>query len=129
MTEPIRIMRTTHKKDKPEHKDLTFGAVFTDHMFIADFEEEKGWYDPRVEPYGPLSLDPVSVNYKLANSTAASGSDYVMASGTVVFAPGETVQTVAVLVLGDTRSENNETFLFNLSGAQNAAIADSHSRM
>jgi len=27
-------------------------------MFVMDFQEEKGWYDPRVEPYGPFSLDP-----------------------------------------------------------------------
>ena len=60
MTEPIRITRTTHRKDKPKDKDLAFGNVFTDHMFVADFEEEKGWYDPRVEPYGPFSLDPAT---------------------------------------------------------------------
>jgi branched-chain amino acid aminotransferase len=29
-------------------------------MFVANFEEEKGWYDPRVEPYAPLSLDPAT---------------------------------------------------------------------
>jgi branched-chain amino acid aminotransferase len=29
-------------------------------MFVMDFQEEKGWYDPRVEPYGPLSLDPAT---------------------------------------------------------------------
>jgi branched-chain amino acid aminotransferase len=29
-------------------------------MFVASFQEEKGWYDPRVEPYGPLSLDPAT---------------------------------------------------------------------
>ena len=60
MSEPIRITRTTHKKDKPKDKDLAFGNVFTDHMFVADFEEEKGWYDPRVEPYGPFPLDPAT---------------------------------------------------------------------
>jgi branched-chain amino acid aminotransferase len=27
-------------------------------MFVVDFQEEKGWYDPRIEPYGPFSLDP-----------------------------------------------------------------------
>jgi branched-chain amino acid aminotransferase len=29
-------------------------------MFVLDFQEEKGWYDPRVEPYGPLSMDPAA---------------------------------------------------------------------
>src|SRR5712664_4330086 len=60
MSEPIRVTRTTHKKEKPKDKDLSFGTVFTDHMFVMDFEEEKGWYDPRVEPYGPFPLDPAA---------------------------------------------------------------------
>src|SRR5258706_10175363 len=60
MSEPIRITRGTTKKDKPKDKDLAFGNVFTDHMFVMDFQEEKGWYDPRVEPYGPFPLDPAT---------------------------------------------------------------------
>ena len=60
MREPIRITRSTNKKEKPKDKDLAFGNVFTDHMFVANFEEEKGWYDPRVEPYGPFPLDPAT---------------------------------------------------------------------
>src|SRR4249920_2054923 len=60
MSEPIRITRATVKKQKPKDSELSFGTVFTDHMFVMDFQEEKGWYDPRVEPYGPLSLDPAT---------------------------------------------------------------------
>ena len=58
MSEPIRITRAATKKPKPKDAELSFGTVFTDHMFVADFQEEKGWYDPRIEPYGPFSLDP-----------------------------------------------------------------------
>jgi branched-chain amino acid aminotransferase len=29
-------------------------------MFVMDFQEEKGWYDPRIEPYGPIALDPAA---------------------------------------------------------------------
>ena len=50
MTHPIRITRATQKKPKPRDHELGFGTVFTDHMFVADFQEEKGWYDPRIEP-------------------------------------------------------------------------------
>ena len=46
MTHPIRITRATQKKPKPKDHELGFGTVFTDHMFVADFQEEKGWYDP-----------------------------------------------------------------------------------
>jgi len=58
MSDVIRITRATTRKPKPKDHELGFGTVFTDHMFVADFQEEKGWYDPRIEPYGPLSLDP-----------------------------------------------------------------------
>ncbi len=58
MSEPIRVTRAATKKRKPKDSDLSFGTVFTDHMFVLDFQEEKGWYDPRIEPYGPFSLDP-----------------------------------------------------------------------
>src|SRR3984893_2046354 len=60
MTEPIRINRSATRKPKPKDADLGFGQIFTDHMFLADFQEEKGWYDPRIEPYRPLSLDPAA---------------------------------------------------------------------
>ena len=60
MIEAIRITRAATKKPKPKDSELSFGTVFTDHMFVMDFQEEKGWYDPRIEPYGPLSLDPAA---------------------------------------------------------------------
>src|SRR5215813_8923532 len=60
MSDAIRIVKSTSHKPKPKDADLGFGSVFTDHMFVADFQEEKGWYDPRIEPYGPLSLDPAA---------------------------------------------------------------------
>jgi branched-chain amino acid aminotransferase len=60
MAEAIRITKATTLKPKPKDADLGFGQIFTDHMFLADFQEEKGWYDPRVEPYGPLAMDPAA---------------------------------------------------------------------
>jgi branched-chain amino acid aminotransferase len=60
MNEAIRVTRATTSKPKPADGELGFGQFFTDHMFVADFQEEKGWYDPRIEPYGPLALDPAA---------------------------------------------------------------------
>jgi len=68
----------------------------------------------------------VSVNYATANGTASmSGSDYVAASGALFFAPGQTGQTITIWVVGDKKSEADETFFLNLSGATNAVLADS----
>jgi branched-chain amino acid aminotransferase len=60
MNDAIRITRTTSPKPRPKDSELGFGQVFTDHMFLMDYQEGKGWYDPRIEPYGPLSLDPAT---------------------------------------------------------------------
>src|SRR6266568_6352482 len=60
MTDAIRMVKAATHKPKPQDSELTFGTVFTDHMFVADFQEEKGWYDPRVEPYAPIPLDPAA---------------------------------------------------------------------
>ena len=37
-----------------------FGQVFTDHMVTIRWTAESGWHDARVEPYGPLTLDPAT---------------------------------------------------------------------
>jgi branched-chain amino acid aminotransferase len=60
MPDTIRITRTATPKPRPKDSELGFGQIFTDHMFLANFQEEKGWYDPRIEPYGPLELDPAA---------------------------------------------------------------------
>ncbi len=54
----IEIKLATEKKDKPAADQLGFGRIFTDHMFIADYTEGKGWHDKRVVPYQPITLDP-----------------------------------------------------------------------
>jgi hypothetical protein len=69
------------------------------------------------------------VNYATANGTAGAGSDYIATSGTVIFAPGETTNTVTVLGIGDVRNEASEVFYLNLSAATNATIADSQGRI
>jgi hypothetical protein len=68
---------------------------------------------------------PVSVNYSTADGAAKAGNDYLAAAGTLTFAAGETTKTITVQVKGDRIDEADETFFVNLSGATNAAIADS----
>jgi branched-chain amino acid aminotransferase len=58
----IRMEQNPHSKTKPGiEEELGFGRRFTDHMFLMDYEEGKGWHDPRIVPYGPLSHDPAAM--------------------------------------------------------------------
>ena len=63
----IKLTRTTAPKAKPEDETkLGFGKKFTDHMFVMDYTEGKGWHDPRIVPYGPFALDPACVVFHYA---------------------------------------------------------------
>lgn len=57
----IETILSENRKQKPEADQLAFGRNFTDHMFIMDYTEGKGWHDPRIVPYQPISLDPSSM--------------------------------------------------------------------
>ncbi len=59
--EKIMIQKTETARKKPDQANLGFGKYFTDHMFIMDYTEGKGWHDPRIIPYGPLPLDPAII--------------------------------------------------------------------
>lgn len=65
----------------------------------------------------------VSVDYATADGTATAGSDYTATSGTLTFAPGVTMRTIVVSVLGDTLDEADETFTLSLTNPSNASIA------
>jgi peptidoglycan-N-acetylglucosamine deacetylase len=52
----------------------------------------------------------LTVTYRTVNVTARAGADYLAASGTVSFAPGQRRADVLVTVLGDARVEGDETF-------------------
>ena len=56
----IKITRNPNPKAKPAENKLGFGTIFTDHMFIMDFNEAEGWHDARIVPYGPLPLSPAA---------------------------------------------------------------------
>ena len=56
----IEITKTTSPSVMPTEDKLGFGKVFTDHMFVMDYEEGKGWYDARIVPFGRISLHPAS---------------------------------------------------------------------
>jgi hypothetical protein len=71
------------------------------------------------------SMLPVTVTYSTADgTTTVAGNDYVPTSGTLTFAPGETTQTITVVINPDRRKDADKTFFVDLSGAINALLLD-----
>ena len=58
----IKVNPTKELKAKPEDESkLGFGDIVTDHMFLMDYEVGKGWINPKIVPYGNLSIDPAAM--------------------------------------------------------------------
>ena len=58
----IKVTLSTVLKQKPQDESqLGFGRIFTDHMFLMNYEKGRGWYDPRIVPYGDFSMDPAAM--------------------------------------------------------------------
>ncbi|MDL2218208.1 branched-chain amino acid aminotransferase [Christensenellaceae bacterium OttesenSCG-928-M15] len=57
----IQVTKTASPLPKPQDEtSLGFGKKFSDHMFVMDYAEGKGWFNERIVPYGPFSIDPAS---------------------------------------------------------------------
>ena len=56
----IKITKNTVHGQMPPADQLGFGAYFTDHMFLMDYDRENGWHDARIVPYGNLSFSPAA---------------------------------------------------------------------
>ena len=55
----IKVELTKQPTATPtDETKLGFGSIFTDHMFIMNYDEGQGCHDARIVPYGPIELDP-----------------------------------------------------------------------
>ena len=89
----IKITKTTTPSFMPPEENLGFGKVFTDHMLLVDWEESKGWYNARIEPFGRISLHPASTVLHYGAEIFEGLKAYRRADGGVqLFRPTENVK-------------------------------------
>lgn len=90
----IKIEKTKNPKEKPsENQELGFGKIFTDHMFIMDYETEKGWYNPRIEEYKDITISPAAQIFHYGQSMFEGLKAYKTDNGKVVlFRPDKNIE-------------------------------------
>ncbi len=89
----IEITKTTNPSVMPAEDKLGFGKVFTDHMFVMDYEEGKGWFDARIVPFGRISLHPASTVLHYGAEIFEGMKAYRRADGGVqLFRPMENIK-------------------------------------
>jgi len=87
----IEIIKTSNPKEKPaDETKLGFGRVFSDHMFIMDYETGKGWHNARIQPFGDISLSPAAMVLHYAQEVFEGLKAYRTPDGGIrLFRPGE----------------------------------------
>jgi hypothetical protein len=119
---PVDLVDTNPVNDTATDTTQVVGLV------IDDLKVDEGNAGTSVASFAVRLLSPVAtpvtVDFGTGDGTATSGSDYLAASGTLTFAPGETLHSMDVVVLGDTTFEVDETFFVTLSNASGETIVD-----
>ena len=81
----IKFIQNNTLTNKPaDQSKLGFGKLFTDYMFVMDYDVNKGWYDPRIEPYAPISLDPSAMIFHYGQGIFEGLKAYKTADGRIL---------------------------------------------
>ncbi|PKM77051.1 MAG: branched chain amino acid aminotransferase [Firmicutes bacterium HGW-Firmicutes-15] len=93
----IKIEKTLTPKQKPNQNELGFGEYFTDHMFIMDYTEGKGWHDARIIPYAPLMIDPATMVLHYGQAVFEGLKAYQAEDGRVLlFRPHQNMERINI---------------------------------
>lgn len=97
MSLKISMEKTQNPKEKPNPSNLGFGQIFTDHMFVMDYTEGKGWHDPRIVPYGPMEFDPSTMIFHYAQAIFEGLKAYKTDEGKVLlFRPEKNIERINI---------------------------------
>ncbi len=94
----IKIQKTTEPKVKPtDETKLGFGHIFTDHMFVMNYDAGQGWHDARIVPYGEISLSPAAMCLHYGQEIFEGLKAYRTADGSIqMFRPDENFKRMNV---------------------------------
>ncbi len=94
----IKIELTKTPKEKPtDESKLGFGKIFTDHMFIMNYDTALGWHDARIVPYGPIPMDPATMCLHYGQEVFEGLKAYRTESGEIqLFRPEENFKRLNV---------------------------------
>ena len=89
----IKFTKAQTLKEKPDPSTLGFGKIFTDYMFMMDWNNETGWQNARIVPFGYLSIHPASTCLHYGSEIFEGLKAYRRADGKVqLFRPIENIR-------------------------------------
>ena len=77
----------------PEGENIvSFGKIFTDHMFLMEYKKTSGWTNPKIVPYAPISLDPSAMCFHYAQQVFEDIKAYKSNNNILLFRPKEIIK-------------------------------------
>jgi branched-chain amino acid aminotransferase len=81
----------TSRLGQVDFDDLDFGRVFSDHMFVMEYENG-AWQRGKIEPYGPFTMSPASMVFHYGQAIFEGMKAYRSENGDVtLFRPGKNI--------------------------------------
>ncbi len=80
----ITLATDAQRRPKPHSDEMGFGVFYSDHMFLMDWHEGRGWHSPRIEPYRPLTLDPAAMVLHYAQAAFEGFKAYPTKDGRIL---------------------------------------------
>lgn len=85
----VELAKTLKEKPSDETK-LGFGHIFTDHMFVMNYDTGMGWHDARIVPYQEITLSPAAMCLHYGQEVFEGLKAYRTAEGKIqLFRPEE----------------------------------------
>lgn len=81
----------TSRLEQVDFTNLDFGRVFSDHMFVMEYENGL-WQRGTIEPYGPFTMSPASMVFHYGQAIFEGMKAYRSENGSVtLFRPGKNI--------------------------------------
>jgi len=110
----LTITKAAQLKPHPDDSDLTFGTIFTDHLFNMDYSPDKGWHNPRLEPYAPIEMDPATMVLHYGQAVFEGLKAYRTGSGSIqLFRPKDNFKRLNRSCRALCIPEFDEAFVFD----------------
>ncbi len=110
----IPITRNKAGKTKPKDSDLGFGQYFSSHMFNMDYTRDKGWHNPRIEPFGDFSISPAAMVLHYGQAIFEGLKAYKTPGGRLqLFRPRDNFRRLNRSAKGLCIPEMDETFILD----------------
>ncbi len=97
VTPAIPVEKTKKSKiDQVDFSNLSFGQVYTDHMFVCTYKNGK-WQNPEIKPYQNISLDPSAKIFHYGQSVFEGMKAYKDTDGKIwLFRPLENQKRINI---------------------------------